>query len=672
MAYDGTITIGTNLVTDKFDKQLKNLEEKIKTEEEKTKLKLNAKLQSEEELEEHKKEILKIEKAYEQTSQQVEHLQNIMSKQGKGISLIPQDFTDLQDYDLIVKENEKLGEQLDKAYAKQIKLNNKVEKTTLAYNQSVKSVNNLKSKVSEINLKKQQNDINNIKNNFDKVINSSSNFIKKLGKMALGVLSIASAYKLVSSASSNLKQYDKEYASNLEFISYLLSQTLAPALRSLVNLAGTLLSYLNYIVNRWFGITLFSKNSAKNFMNAQKSTSKMKKDLQAMPFDEMNILQDTSSSGTSGAVAPTIDPSMLAGNIPDWLKWLAEHRDEILATIAGITAGLIAWQLGLSGIKALGIGVLVAGIVYTIESLLEYLQDPSWNNFGKIIQGIGVAILGLGVVIGSVPLMVAGAIVLIIGTITKYWEQIKSFFQNGIDWLKGKSDWIHEVFGDTIGDVYDYFIETLQRILDAFDSLFTTIKKIFDDIISIIKDIINGDWSQAWEDAKKLVVDVFQGIWNVVKNIFFAIGSLAVSIATGIGGVISNVFKAVVNAVIKAIENILNTPIRTINGLIKVVNNVPGVNMSTLPTFKLPRLKSGGIINMPGRGIPVGIGSAIAGEAGREGVIPLTDSQAMEILGEAIGRYITINANITNSMNGRVISREIQRINNENEFAYNS
>lgn len=83
----------------------------------------------------------------------------------------------------------------------------------------------------------------------------------------------------------------------------------------------------------------------------------------------------------------------------------------------------------------------------------------------------------------------------------------------------------------------------------------------------------------------------------------------------------------------------------------------------------LPKLAPGGIINQPGRGVP--IGSAIAGERGAEGVIPLTDSQQMALLGEAIGRYITVNANITNTMNGRVISRELQRVQNDSDFAYN-
>jgi hypothetical protein len=118
-----------------------------------------------------------------------------------------------------------------------------------------------------------------------------------------------------------------------------------------------------------------------------------------------------------------------------------------------------------------------------------------------------------------------------------------------------------------------------------------------------------------------------------------------------------------------AIETILNAPIRAINGLIRVINKVPGINLGKLDTFDLPRLAKGGIINQPGRGVMVG--SAIAGEHGAEGVIPLTDSQQMALLGEAIGRYITITANITNTMNGRIISREIKRIGAEQDFAYN-
>ena len=73
---------------------------------------------------------------------------------------------------------------------------------------------------------------------------------------------------------------------------------------------------------------------------------------------------------------------------------------------------------------------------------------------------------------------------------------------------------------------------------------------------------------------------------------------------------------------------------------------------------------------MPGPGVPIGY-NAIGGERAIEGVVPLTDSQQMSLLGEAIGKNVTINANIVNTMNGRVIGRELQTINANSDFASN-
>lgn len=358
------------------------------------------------------------------------------------------------------------------------------------------------------------------------------------------------------------------------------------------------------------------------------------------------------------------------GEKPEWLQWLIDNKDLILSIIAGITAGLLAWKLGLGGIKALGIGIMIAGIVYAIQGLLDYLKSPTWENFGIIIQGIGVAIIGLGVIIGSLPVAVAGAVVLILGTIIKYWDKIKSFFQNGIDWLKGKSDWVHDMFGDTIGSIYDFIVSFSQDALNIFDSIFTAIKGVFDGIIKFIKGVFTGNWKMAWEGIKKIFSSIWNGIVGIFTGVFNIIKNKVVTVAKVTGSVIAGAFKAVVNGVLGTIETVLNVPIGAINTLIQTVNSLPGVNINRLPTFHLPRLKSGGIINIPNRGTLVG--SAIAGESGREGVIPLTDSQAMETLGEAIGRYITINANITNTMNGRVISRQLQQIQAEQDFAYNS
>ena len=158
------------------------------------------------------------------------------------------------------------------------------------------------------------------------------------------------------------------------------------------------------------------------------------------------------------------------------------------------------------------------------------------------------------------------------------------------------------------------------------------------------------------------VVDFFRNIINTIVGLFKTIGSK-------VADAISSAFKSVINAVLKTVESILNKPINAINSLLDVINAVPGIDLGRLNTIKLPRLAVGGIVNLPSRGVP--IGGAITGESGAEGVIPLTDTQAMETIGATIGKYITINANITNSMNGRIISRELKKINASNDFAYN-
>ena len=78
-------------------------------------------------------------------------------------------------------------------------------------------------------------------------------------------------------------------------------------------------------------------------------------------------------------------------------------------------------------------------------------------------------------------------------------------------------------------------------------------------------------------------------------------------------------------------------------------------------------LAKGGIVNLPGPGVPLGK----MGESGAEGVIPLTDSQQMSLLGEAIGRYITVNLTNVTQLDGRQIARKVDKIQQNNNFVLN-
>ena len=498
--------------------------------------------------------------------------------------------------------------------------------------------------------------------------------IKKVAKWGLALFGVRSAYNAIRGAMSTLSQYDTQMADNIEYIRYALASSLQPVIQTILNLVVKLLQYINYIAKAWTGKNLFK--TADAFKNAQKGAKDLNKELQktTASFDEMNVLSDTSSSGAGGGGAdipnPNINLAGMQGEVPAWLKWIADNKDLILSVFAGVTAGLLAWQLGLTGIQSLGIGIAIAGIVFSIESIIAYLQDPSWENFGKIITEIGVAVAGLGVIFGSLPLIIGGAIAVIIGIIVSNWEKIKEFFQGGIDWLVGKGEWVHKMFGDLLGNVYDTFVNILQNILNVFDNVFKMFKSILDGIILFVKGVFTGNWKQVWEGLVKIFSGVFNGLVGIVKNVLSIIWNLIKSIALTVAQVTVELFKTVVNGVLKVIETVLNTPIKTINKLIGVINKVPGINLGKLPTFKLPRLAKGGIINQPGRGIPVG--NAIGGERGQEGVIPLTDSQQMQLLGETIGRYVNLNATIPIYMGNRQIAREIKKINAQNDFATNS
>lgn len=515
--------------------------------------------------------------------------------------------------------------------------------------------------------------------NIDKINNGLSQTLKKVARWGLALFGIRTAYNAIRGAMSTLSQYDTQMADNIEYIRYSLASSLQPVIQTILNLVVRLLQYINYIAKAWTGKNLFK--TADAFKSAQKSASGVAKSAkeinkQLAGFDEMNVLSDTSSGGAGGGgadiTAPNIDLTGMQGEVPEWLKWIVDNKDLILSIFAGVAAGLLAWKLGLSGIKSLGIGLAIAGVIYAIQSIIKYLQDPSFENFGKIITGIGVAVAGVAIIFGAWPVAIAGAMVAIIGIIISNWEKIKTFLQNGIEWLKtsGK-DILNWLFGDFLNPLYDAFVNNLQLILNFFDTTFTNAKKILDNIIEFVKNVFAGNWKGAWENIKNIFFAIFDTIKNYFFTVFGIIKNTVVGIAGTVGNILAGVFKAVVNGVMGAIESILNSPIRAVNRLIGVINKVPGINLGTLSTFKLPRLAKGGIINQPGRGVPIGYGQAIGGENKMEGVIPLTDSQQMQLLGQSIGKYVNINLTNITKLDNRQIAKEQRRINAQSDFAFN-
>ena len=500
------------------------------------------------------------------------------------------------------------------------------QKLEAQYEKLSQKLTTLRQKQMDFN----RTDLTKAQKSIENIGNSTSSVIKKVGKWALAIFSVRSAYMLVRRAVSTLSQYNEDLANKIQSIQLILASALEPIINRLVNLVYKLLYYLNYITKSWFNIDLFSSANEKALNKGAKSAEKMKKSLAG--FDEMNIMQDTtiSSSGTSGVSIPSMEDV----EIPSWIKWIADNKDIVIAGLLGIAGaiGLIKLSRLIGGLGELwkiikplfmfiganaqiigGIILIIGGLAIAIKGIIGYLKDPTWENFGTMLLGIGIIASGVLLIFGGFPALITlivGAVVALGVAIYKNWDKIK--------------EWTLEL----VSKIKEFFGGAIDWVKDKFNSMIT----FFSDLISKI-------------------VGLFK------------------TIGTKVGDAIGSAFKIVINGVLKAIENILNFPIKSINKLLDVINAVPGINIKTLPTFSLPRLAVGGIVNMPGRGVPVD--GAITGEAGREGVIPLTDSQAMETLGATIGKYININLTNITKLDNRQIAKEQKKINAQNDFAFN-
>lgn len=444
----------------------------------------------------------------------------------------------------------------------------------------------------------------------------------------------------------------EQFKANLKYIGFvgskMIENFLNPAIEKtssiieqIVNGLVKLLQYLGLILSTITGRNIFAGTGIEDYQKAMddadkkaKSTSKsikqIKKDL--MGFDEINKLSADSGGTTSGGVSPNLNFGALEiGDAPGWLQWILENGQLVRDLLLAIAGGVVAIKLGADGLQALGISMMIMGILGLLRDVKELIEDPTWEHFGDVVTNLGLIVGGFGLAIASLPVILAGAILIMDGLIIKFSNEIvakiqfiRDVFNQKLDELANKSNWFVTWLAQIISLPF-------RQLMSQLEGLLTGAKQVFDGILLIA----NGNLKEG------------------LKNVFAGIG---------------NMFVGMINGVIDGINTILS-PLRT---LIKEASKIAGKNWSmsdiSIPHVPTIKLAKGGILNNPGQG--VNMGNVIGGEQGRELYLPLND-QTLDSLGLAIARHMEINATLINQMNGRTISRELKRVANDTEFASN-
>lgn len=766
---DGWVTIGTELDNTQLEEDLKEAEKDLikfqKEEERLTKEKANIDLSD-----------------YDKEKQKIKESTNAMLEKAE---------TESQVKSVLSMENAEL-EQLESKYSKQL---SKVKEINDQLEANKNKQDLIKNKIKDINKKinKSKNEYSDTGGLLTGISSKTSEIIGKVTKWVLAIFSVRSAIGALSKASSTLSQYNKQYASDLQYIQYVIAQMLAPILQYIVQLAYKLLNCINYIANAWFGVNLFANASAKSFENASNSlgsASKNAKELNKATagFDTANILSDNSSSSSSSnsVMAPSVDLSNIQDvEVPGWLKKFTEFCKPIIeffekiiekyGSVAGgimIVIGAIAGFMILKSIIKLitGLGKAATGVSADFTGFLDGLGRAAtaiailggialvlnevsdlMTSFSESGLTLGEVAGLLGIVLGELAIAftamalasklmdwqgIVGAGVILAGfalVIHEVTDLIDCFANSGLslnDVIGLMATILVSIVGLMISiaglgplmtaDLGPFLIVvtgisailtvmalTLPKILDACGEFISKSAPGISQILTVIGEQIQGIIKQLGEVLPPIIDSIgnlFSKIFNGISGVVNSVGNVIVRILESVDRLINNTLSSLLNFINRlgpAIENFTNSAINSVtklinflisgieylvnalivsgvNKIIKSVNSlsqyvgitIPTVSEQYFPRF-MPRLATGALINNPGKGVPVAGGRAIAGEAGMEGILPLTDSQAMETLGKEIGKWIVINLQNITKLDGRTISRQLSKISKEKSFAKN-
>ena len=675
---DGEITIGTTLSTDKFDRQILDLEKKMQKEENK-KLTIQADLGSlNEEFEIARKKTDELADAY----QRLDQLQKTIAS-GKAT---PQQFTMAQDIQNTYGNIQQIEVSFMKALNKQDEIELKAQKTKERYEEINQRVAEYKQKIEGIQLQKQVADVNRMKESFNNVGSSIRNAIGQVGRLALGLFGIRSAYLGVRQAISTLSQYNSTLANQIQAIKLALITAIEPIINFIVGVVSKVVSFIGYILKMLFGIDIFARATALSFgkisagaSGASKSVKEMRKQLAG--FDEATVLNKDGSVGALGGIGGGGAGSV--NDLSDALKKLNDDSEKVFKNFRKWLLGSNkktfkgVWNDNMKIIKD-----FIGNVKNTLTSVGKIIFKPLKDGFKQIMDGMQ-------------PLI----------------EPVKRALKNMVEDVK--PIW-NSFINNYLKPLWSGLVSFMKpKVVDPIIKTFTPLgRQIYNSLVPYANEII------------KLINQTF-GVFGVnLKEWEYKTEESTGNVNSDFTGTLNDMEKNS-NKRGKQIEKDINNPLGNIKDKIKeVAKQTLSVNTNTskLDTFasklkniwerlkaivkgnwefairasggggtgsfgygggggtrahggiyypsKLPKLASGGIINQPGRGVPYN--GAIIGERGAEAVVPLTDSKQMELLGATIGKYITINANVINTMNGRVISRELKQINNEQDFAFNT
>lgn len=550
----------------------------------------------------------------------------------------------------VTKENNELRATMISLDEKAAELETKISQIKLNPNNSIEAQNltqkieNMTSKLEES--KKQTNELGkSIKKNLgikaqisgltdgfegigQKVDKLKNRMTRLIGTVAVFSLIRQGLTKLRNGFTSLLKENDA-FSSSLNQIKANLMTAFAPiynaclpAINTLMNALSKLTGTLAIFISGLFGTSLKdakkqAEGLSKSLDNTAKSGEKASGSLAS--FDNLEVIGNDVSTGggTGGSAGNTgidysgeLQYSQKLLDILNGIKnFVVENKELVIGMIAGITGALISLKLlGLDPIEGLGIGLIIAGIVTLVQGIINFIKDPSWENFGTILTGLALILAGVAIAMLAVNaanpvawIMLAIAAIAALGAIIiKYKDEIMA-------WLSKAGEWIYNNVIKPIGDFFVGLWDGIKNIFSSVGNWFYT--KVISPVVNFFSNMWNTlktGAKNAWNGIKNVFStvatffkNIFTNAWEGVKKVFSTGGKIFDGIKEGI----VKAFTTVVNAIITGINKVVSLPF---TGLNKILDKIQGVSIAGIKPFnwitwrapvpQIPKLATGAVI----------------------------------------------------------------------------
>ena len=557
-------------------------------------------------------EIALFERQNELTIQWAQEYEALLEKQKRGIQLSETEQRHLMFreksaalYRNVINEYNKLIDTQARSTEKFEKNKQDIEELKQKYEELINKATLYAEQTNKIADNHSKLGTSNIQKSFSKIGNSINGIIKKIGKWALALLGIRTAMSIVTRSFSVLSQYNTELNTKMNNMRLVLAVGLEPIINRLVQLGVTLLSLLNAITSKLFGLNLFARANelttqkiADNMGSAASSASELKKQLAG--FDEMNVISDTSSSSGGGGGGSSTTPEFILEPNDMWKNWsidtFLEKGREIADKLAtGINDFFTNWDA-----KSTAESISNA-LIGTIDIITDFINKIDWKTVGKKIGDFILNIDWAGLIASLIDLLVSLVVASadsFIGFLDAILDMISNpeFLNNCMEAgvkimtaiIKGIWELIKK-FAEIIYKIAEILTEFTLKIPEYF-------KKAWDKATEIFSKV--GEWfGNKFEGAKTSIVNAFgsitnwfSGIWDKIKSIFSKVGNWFGEKFTNAKDNISNAFRPVGDFFNNLWEGIKSGVKKVADTISNIINGNTTIFISTIKMFFISNL----------------------------------------------------------------------------------